>query len=159
MLTNKTCDRSQASLISPVGCVLWFAKKGGVELPTAGMLWSFLTSLNLPNEDFGRPNKPVRVRLGSIKLANMMTKDHRMRSMRCVEFSGMQWCFVTSLCSPNEDFGRPNQPLDMHPYATMGSGRPYSGELGYHDFKLSDKWTKGSRMMAKRRARVAYGRE
>ena len=30
-------------------------------------------------------------------------------AMRCVGFSGMLWSFVTTLCSPNEDFGRPNQ--------------------------------------------------
>ena len=28
--------------------------------------------------------------------------------MRCVGFSGMLWSYVTTLCSPNEDFGRLN---------------------------------------------------
>ena len=37
------------------------------------------------------------LRLGSIEPARMITKDHRMRTMRCVAFSGMLWSFVTSL--------------------------------------------------------------
>ena len=30
-------------------------------------------------------------------------------ALRFVGFYGMLWSFVTTLCSPNEDFGRPNQ--------------------------------------------------
>ncbi len=37
--------------------------------------------------------------------------------MRCVGFSGMPWSFVTTLCSPNEDFGNPKNILDQ-PCAT-----------------------------------------
>ncbi len=33
-------------------------------------------------------------------------------AMRCVGFSGMLLSFVTTLCSPNEDFGNPKNILD-----------------------------------------------
>ncbi len=126
----------------------------------SGMLWSFVTTLCSPNEDFRWPNERlgthfrstfsrvstlfgyVHLKLlrkcvpkcsfglpkssfGEHKLYKLITKDNsNMRCVgflgvircvgflgshviRCVGFSGMLLSFVTTLCSPNEDFRKP----------------------------------------------------
>ncbi len=112
------------------------------------LMLSFIKSLSLPNEDFGRRNKRwnqdfrstfqgceysiwatnhrkvsrkswfhhllfilPKSSFGEHKVCKMnrvKLDSSNMWCVRCVRFSGMLCSFVTSLCSPNEDFGMPN---------------------------------------------------
>ena len=74
----------------------------------------------LPNDDVGRPNQHFRiVSTGLVFWDAMIFCNNFARWLQkivatcCVGFSGMLRSFVTTLCSPNEDFGRPNQHFRM----------------------------------------------
>jgi hypothetical protein len=74
------------------------------------------------SQTFIRP--PPNLRLESINFARWLQKIVARCDAMCW-FSGMLWSFVTTLCSPNEDFGLPNERLGTH-FRSSFQRREYS---------------------------------